>query len=311
MQSDQLQVGLVRIRLIISEPTLPVATWNTRSLASPTTPTTFRVFGASEVGHTGTRTPGRLTPPVRCTLPSNLHYGPNAIPVTDVPVDPCRGRGSGPEDRGRRKATRIGVATPLPLPRAWSTSGTVTVQPSRLGGAVLCGIAVLGTACGGATRSARPPTTTRPPTATDLHQVVAAGRLTFAVPSSWTVGHGTCRCGWGTPGTATLDNGTRTPGVMCSCPMESGNAASGLHLYEGHGGLDPGGTPTVINGVRALVALDPSTATLTATFPLVDQWITVAPGPQSTSGPVIARQVALERRILATVTVVPGGQARS
>ena len=181
---------------------------------------------------------------------------------------------------------------------------------------MLCGIAVLGTACGGAVQSTHPATThpatthpattTRPIATSDLQQVVSAGRLTFALPSSWAVGYGTCRCGWGAPGTATLGNGQQTPGVMCSCPMESGTAPSALHLYEGHGGLVPGGIPTEIHGVRVLVALDPSTATLSATYPVVDQWITIGPAPQSTSGSVTAQQVALERQVLESVAVVPG-----
>jgi hypothetical protein len=54
------------------------------------------------------------------------------------------------------------------------------------------------------------------------------------------------------------------------------------------------------------VALDPSTATLSATYPVVDQWITIGPAPQSTSGSVTAQQVALERQVLESVAVVPG-----
>ena len=177
----------------------------------------------------------------------------------------------------------------------------------------LCGIAALATACGGAgqadrstTTTTAPTTTTRPSTGGELRQVVSVGRLKFSVPSSWTVGHGTCRCNWGAPGTATLDNGHQSGGVECSCPMESGTAPSALHLYEGQGGLTAGGTPTVINGARVLVVTDPTTATLTATVPGVDQWITIGPGPPSTSASVTADQVAQERAILASVTVVPG-----
>ena len=179
--------------------------------------------------------------------------------------------------------------------------------------AVLCGIAALGTACGAATQSVRSTTTTtttttttRPPAEADLQQVVSAGRLKFTIPSSWTVGYGMCRCNWGEPGTATLNNGHQSGGVECSCPMVSGTAPSGLHLYEGQGGLVPGGAPTEINGVRAFVMMDPSTATLTATVPGVDQWITIGPGPPSTSESITAQQVAQEKAILATVTAVPG-----
>ncbi len=72
-------------------------------------------------------------------------------------------------------------------------------------------------------------------------------------------------------------------------------------------GWRPVDAPTEINGVRAVVALDPSTATLSATFPVVDQWISIGPAPWSTSASVTAQQVALERQILSTVAVVPGG----
>jgi hypothetical protein len=184
-----------------------------------------------------------------------------------------------------------------------------------MGAAVLLASAALGAACGGATQSthATPTTTsattttTQPPAVTGLQKVVTAGRLTFTIPSSWTVGYGTCRCNWGAPDTAVLDNGHQNGGVLCSCPAESTTAPSALHLYEGQGGLTPGGRPTEINGVRATVVTDPSTATLTATFPGVDQWITIGPGPSSTSGSITAQQAAREREILATVTLVPGG----
>jgi hypothetical protein len=185
-------------------------------------------------------------------------------------------------------------------------------RPLPIAVAVLCGIALVGAACGGATQSARPKTTTtttRTPAVTGLRQVVSAGRLRFTVPSSWTVRYGMCRCDWGEPGTATLDNGHQTGGVECSCPLLSGTAPSAVHLYEGQGGLAPGGSPTIINGARASVGIDHSTATLTVTFPGVDQWITMSPGPLSTSASITSQQVAQEQEILATVTVVPGGGA--
>ena len=180
-----------------------------------------------------------------------------------------------------------------------------------MGAAVLIASAALGTACGGTTQSAHstPTTTTtrQPPAVTGLQQEVTAGRLRFTIPSSWTVGYGTCRCNWGAPDTAMLDNGHQNGGVLCSCPAESTTAPSALHLYEGQGGLAPGGRPTELNGVRATVATDPSTATLTATFPGVDQWITIGPAPSSTSGSITAQQADQEREILATVTLLPGG----
>lgn len=175
---------------------------------------------------------------------------------------------------------------------------------------VLCALAVLGTACGGAARSIHSTTTTRLPPAASL-QGVAAGRLTFKLPSSWRVGYGMCRCGWGEPSTATLDNGPQGGGVACSCPNESGDPPSGLHLYEGHTGLISGGTPTVINGLQALVGLDTSNATMTATFPGVDQWITISPAPPSRTRLTNLQQVALEKQILATVEAVPGSGGAS
>ncbi len=171
---------------------------------------------------------------------------------------------------------------------------------------VLCVVAVLATACGGVAQSVHPATTTRPSASAPQQQVVTAGRLTFAVPSSWTVGYGACRCGWGEPGTVTLDNGPQGGGVTCNCPEEAGDAPSGLHLYEGQSGLVPGGTPTTINGIGSLVRLDRSNAVLTATFPGVDQWITIGPAPPSSTASVKEQQVALEKRILATVELVPG-----
>jgi hypothetical protein len=175
----------------------------------------------------------------------------------------------------------------------------------------LCLVAVVATACGGASPSVHPPTTTRPPAAS-LDRVVDAGRLTFKIPSSWTVGYGTCRCGWGVPDTATLDNGPQAAGgVACNCPAEISSAPSGLHLYEGQAGLVAGGSPATINGVRAQVGLDVAEASLTATFPDIDQWITISPAPPSGTGASRLRQVALERQILATVTVLPGGAGTS
>ena len=98
---------------------------------------------------------------------------------------------------------------------------------------------------------------------------------------------------------------------MCGCPEESSNALSGLHLYEGHTGLIPGGKPTVINGLQALVSLDTSNGTMTATFPGVDQWITMSPTPPSGTLSTHLRQVALEKQILSTVQVDPSSDGAS
>lgn len=172
----------------------------------------------------------------------------------------------------------------------------------------LCVVAVLATACGAAKQSVHPTTTTtRAPAGVPLRKVVTAGRLTFRIPSSWTVGYGTCRCGWGKPDTATLNNGPQRAGVVCNCPAEAGDAPSGLHLYEGQAGLVSGGTPTTINGIRSLVGLSPATAALTATFPGVDEWITINAAPASSTASGTQQQVALEKEILATVKAFPGG----
>jgi hypothetical protein len=88
--------------------------------------------------------------------------------------------------------------------------------------------------------------------------------------------------------------------------MESGNAPSGLHLYEGQTGLISGGKPTMIGGTQALVGLDASKATMTITFPSVDQWITIGPGPSSRTASGNQQQIGLEKQILATIKVVPG-----
>jgi len=181
----------------------------------------------------------------------------------------------------------------------------------RLAVSALCVVAVTGTACGGAAQSVHSTTTTRRMAAVSLQQVVTDGRLTFKLPSSWSIGYGTCRCGWGDPDTATLDNGPQGGGVTCNCAMESGNAPSGLHLYEGRTGLLPGGTPTMINGAPAFVGVDNSNAIVTATFPDVDQWITISPAPPSRAVSDSLQQIALEKRILATVKVVTGGGSTS
>ena len=170
----------------------------------------------------------------------------------------------------------------------------------------LCVVAVVVAACGGAAQSVHP-ATTRSAAPDRLTHVVRAGRLAFTLPSSWAVGQGVCRCGWGVPDTATLDNGPQGGGVVCYCPAESGTAPSGLHLYEGSTGLLPGGRPTVIDGVRALVTVDASTAMMTASFPAVDQWISISPAPAPGTRSVRSRQAALERKILATVRVDPDG----
>jgi len=91
------------------------------------------------------------------------------------------------------------------------------------------------------------------------------------------------------------------------CPEESGTAPSGLHLYEGQSGLVSGGSPTTINGLQAFVALDTSSVTMTVTFPGVGQWMTISAAPAARTRSDEIQQVALERQIVATVEVAPGG----
>lgn len=176
----------------------------------------------------------------------------------------------------------------------------------RSGTLFLCTIAVLLTACGGVAQSV-PPTTTLPVASGSLLKVIKVGRLAFKVPLSWAVGYGTCQCAWGVPNTATLDNGPQEGEVACSCPEERDDAPPGLHLYEGESGLISGGRPMVINGLQARVSLDASNATMIATFPGANQWITISPGPRSASASTRLHQVAIEREILATFTVNPSG----
>ena len=164
----------------------------------------------------------------------------------------------------------------------------------------LCAIALLSSACGGAGKSVDSTTTSRPTGSDHLQQVVTAGSLTFKVPLSWTVGYGLCRCAWGSPNTVTLDNGPQSGRVVCNCPEMSDDAPSGLHLYEGQAALVAGGRPIVINNLHAFVSIDTSNATVIATFPSVDQWITIGPGPQSAKSSTRLNQVAIERQILAT-----------
>jgi hypothetical protein len=179
----------------------------------------------------------------------------------------------------------------------------MSVKPLRT--SLLCILAVLAAACGGTAQSVHPTTTTRPLDGPSLQQAVTAGRLTFKLPSSWVVSHGTCRCAWGEPDTATLNNGPQRGEVACGCPAESSIAPSGLHLYEGQTGLISGGRPTMIDGTRALVGLDTLRATLTVTIPGVDQWITIGPAPSSSTLYVNTQQIALEKQILKTIKVVP------
>jgi len=63
----------------------------------------------------------------------------------------------------------------------------------------------------------------------------------------------------------------------------------------------------VINGMQTLVSLDPSDATMAATFPGIDQWITIGPAPASGDPFTTELQVAVEKQILATLAVQPAG----
>ena len=177
--------------------------------------------------------------------------------------------------------------------RAWETSA-------------LSLVAVIVTACGGTVASGHTTTTTRSTEDSSLPQVVKAGHLEFRIPASWVVGYGVCRCSWGSPSTATLNNGDQEGGVACNCPEESSTAPSELHLYEGQGGLVAGGRPTTINGAPATVSVDPSETMVTATFPGVDQWISIAPAPAPRPAVGNLQQIALEQQILATVKVSDG-----
>jgi hypothetical protein len=50
---------------------------------------------------------------------------------------------------------------------------------------------------------------------------------------------------------------------------------------------------------------------MTATFPGVDQWITISPASPSRTRLTNLQQVALEKQILATVEAVPGSGGAS
>ena len=185
--------------------------------------------------------------------------------------------------------------------RAVGSHQTMSVRQLRA--SAVCAITALAAACGGGAQSVHS-ATTRPETSISLPQIVRAGRLAFKLPLSWAVSHGICQCAWGMPDTATLDNGPRDGGVACSCPEESSDAPSGLHLYEGESGLGSGGKPTVINGLQANVSLNTSNATMIATFPGINQWVAISPGPPSTDVATRQHQVAVERQILATFTAI-------
>jgi len=165
--------------------------------------------------------------------------------------------------------------------------------------------------CGGGSVAVRPPPAPHRTVPSALPQVVRAGGLTFRVPSSWSVGYGTCRCGWGTPGTVTLDNGPEDDRgrVSCSCQAERADAPSGLHLYEGSSGLVRTGRTEVVHGLAVEVSSDPAGAQLSVAVPTLDQWITIAPAPSSRDPAATQAQSALERAIVATVRPAPGTPA--
>ncbi len=163
----------------------------------------------------------------------------------------------------------VGYSPAFPVLRDCSPRGGRTTSLNPFRAPALCVLAVIGAACGGAARSLPPTTTIRPVTSASLEQVVRAGQLVLQLPSSWSVGSGICRCGWEHP-TGNVGQRPAGGGVLCSCSMEEADAASGLHLYEGSTGLIQGGKPEVVNGLQALVSVDTTTATMTATF---REWI--------------------------------------
>ena len=165
--------------------------------------------------------------------------------------------------------------------------------------------------CGAGSVAVRPPSTPLRTAPAALEQVVRAGRVTFRVPSSWSVGYGTCRCGWGMPGTVTLDNGRQDDRgrVTCSCPAEGADVPSGLHLYEGSSGLVRTGRAEVVHGLAVEVSSDPAGAQLSVAVPTLDQWITIAPAPSSRDRATTQAQSALEHAIVATVRPDPGTPA--
>ena len=196
-----------------------------------------RPFTSPEPLGSGRRAPTRAGPrgPVVARCPRNCIMDPLGFPVTDVTDRSCpgrdrdrgRGRGRGRAGKGAGAGAGPGAGDGGPAAGRPRYRGAVrdgarwrgTVPSIPLRRALLCGVAVLGTACGGAAQTThpstsgpstsssvttRPTTTSRPSPPSDLPRVVTAGRLTFDLPSSWTVGYGTCRCGWGEPGTATL-----------------------------------------------------------------------------------------------------------
>jgi hypothetical protein len=165
---------------------------------------------------------------------------------------------------------------------------------------VALGVGVLVAGCGGSpSANGTSSTTTRPvPTAGHRQtQTLTQGGIRFDVPATWAVAHGTCRCPTDRS-TATLDNGSETPGVLCFCPNFRRAAPRVVALYAGSTGTVPGGRPVrTRGGLTAQVSVDATTASTTAVFPASGDWILVGPVEPGSSR-VRTAQIALEQEIV-------------
>jgi hypothetical protein len=163
---------------------------------------------------------------------------------------------------------------------------------------------VFATGCSSSAAVKNPsPTTTAP---SDLPKVVTSDRIAFGVPITWKVVSSTCRCPWDHP-EAVINGGREAGGIACSCPMEQANSPSTLNLYAGSAGLAPGGQVADINGLRAKISVNRRNASVSATFPDLDDWISIRAFPAARSATEVARQVALELQIVDSVRAASSG----
>jgi hypothetical protein len=77
--------------------------------------------------------------------------------------------------------------------------------------------------------------------------------------------------------------------------------SSVLNLYAGKGGLVPGGRRVTINGLRGQISVNRTKASVSVTFPDLNDWISISAFPTAHSAAKVARQVGLELQIVDSV----------
>ena len=138
-------------------------------------------------------------------------------------------------------------------------------------------------------------------------QTIVWQGLRLSIPSKWIVGSGVCRCGWGPPGSAILNNGPENSTPLCSCPPELTDSPSAIHLYAGLGRLSGIGRVVYEHGIRALVDYDRRTARFRIEVPSKNLWISMSPAPASKRASTVAYQASLERQIFLSIKNAKSG----